>query len=88
MMIGFTIALPPSLVRSISALELEFVFFPIFTVASREEDALQSTMIMLAPRSSDGDFNNWRSRNTSRRIRKEMALRSMPESFQMREEEL
>ena len=56
-------------------------------VDSREEDVPQSTTIMPAPRSSDGDFNNWRSKNTSRRIRKEMDLKSMPESFQMREEE-
>jgi len=88
MMIGFTIALPPSLARSTSAQEPEFVFSPIFTVASREEDALQNTTIMLAPKSSDGDFSNWRSKNTSRRIRKEMDLKSMPESFQMKEEEL
>jgi hypothetical protein len=87
MMIGFTIALPPLLARSISALEPEFVFSPIFMVDSREEDVPQSTTITPAPRSSDGDFNNWRSKNTSRRIRKEMDLKSMPESFQMREEE-
>ncbi len=87
MMTGSTIALPPSLARSTSAPEQESVFSPISMVDSREEDAPQNTTITPAPKSSDGDYNNWKNKNTSRRIRKEMDLKSMPESSLMREEE-
>ena len=73
MMIGFTTELPHSPARSILDLALELDFSPTSTEDSREEDALQNIMITPAPRSSDGDFNNWRSKNTLRRIRKEMA---------------
>jgi len=88
MMIGFTTELPHSPARSILDLALELDFCPTSTEDSKEEDALQNIMITPAPKSSDGDFNNWRSKNTLRRIRKEMAWRSTPESSPMREEEL
>ena len=88
MMIGFTTEWHLSPGRSILDPELESDCFLIFMVVLSEEIAEVRVMITLELRSSDGVFSSWRSRNTSRRIRREMVLRSMPESSLMREGEL
>jgi hypothetical protein len=88
MKIGSITVLLPSQERSTSDLAQVSVSFPIFTEDSREENADLNSTSTPQPRSSDGAFNNWRSRNSSRKTRKEMSLRLTPVSFQVREEEL
>jgi len=87
MMIGSIIALLPSQEKSTFVPELELDSCLIFMVGSNEEDVLQNTMIMLAQRSLDGDFNNSKSKDWSKKIRKEMDSRLMLESFLMKVEE-
>ncbi len=59
---------------------------PTFTVDFTEERSDQKDINTLVPKSSDGDCNNSKSKNSSRRTRRETALRLTPELSLMREE--
>jgi hypothetical protein len=48
---------------------------------SREEDADPKDMIKPALKLSDGVFSNWRSRNSSKKTRREMVLKLTLEFF-------
>jgi hypothetical protein len=71
-----------------SAPELESDSSPTFTEDSTEASADPKDTNTLEPRLSDGDFNNLRNKNSSRRTRREMPSRSTPELSLMREEAL
>ena len=55
---------------------------------STEENADLKDINTPVPRSSDGDYNNWKNKKSSRKIRKEIPSKSTPESSPMKEEEL
>lgn len=68
--------------------ELESDSSPTFTEVSTEENADQKDINKPVPRSSDGDSNNWKNKKSSRKTRREIHLKSTPESSLMKEEEL
>ncbi len=68
--------------------ELESDSCPTSTEDFIEENADLKDINKLAPKLLDGDCNNLRSKKSSRKTKREIHLKSTPESSLMREEEL
>lgn len=83
---GSTTKSPHSPEKSTPDQELESDSSPTSTEASTEEKSDLKDINKPVPRSSDGDFNNWRSKKSSRKTRRETLLKSTPESSLTKEE--
>jgi hypothetical protein len=67
---------------------LELDFYLTFKADYIEENADQKDINMLVLKLLDGVYNNYKNKKSLKKIKKEIVLKSIPESLLIKEEEL